>query len=186
MPPRRRKPAKGAEITAAEQEGSRIEIADDSEDNDSLSSEDEDEDDPVIKTYDVFVSDQLKDHIYLLQYPIRNPQEQYYEDSAPFEARIKPKEGMLELEVPFDPNNLSLIRGEKFAGQSADSGVKRESRVLDRQRLSGIAQPSQANYFVAMTRGGSAYSRKTLLTARSNASIASQSNRTTKAQFPLF
>ena len=43
MPPRRRKPAKGAEITAAEQEGSRIEIADDSEDNDSLSSEDEDE-----------------------------------------------------------------------------------------------------------------------------------------------
>lgn len=159
MPPRRRKAAKDAEEDPAEQEKSRIEIADDTGDNDSLSSEKECDDDPVMKTYDVFISDQLKDHIYLLQYPIRNPQEQYYDDSAPFEARIKPQEGTLELDVPLDTNNFSLIRGEKFAGQSSDSGIKREAKVLDRQRLSGISQPNQANYFVATIRGGILFSQ---------------------------
>src|SRR5579859_2093158 len=157
MPPRRRKTTKDAEDDTAEQEKSRIEITDDTDDNNSVSAEDQIEDDPVLKTYDVFISDQLKDHIYLVQYPIRNPQEQYSDDSAPFEARIKPREGTLELDVPLDPNNLSLIRGERFAGPSSDTGVKREARVLDRQRLSGTVHPNQANYFVAMTRGGMSY-----------------------------
>jgi DNA-directed RNA polymerase-3 subunit RPC5 len=161
MPPRRRKTAKDAEESAAEQERGRIEIADDSDDNEVLSSEDDDGDDPVLQTYDVFISDQLKDHIYLLQYPIRNPQEQYYDESVPFEARIKPTEGVLEIDVPFDPNNLSFIRGEKFAGHSTEPGVKREARVLDRQRLSGMTQPSEANYFVAMTRRGTRSSQST-------------------------
>jgi DNA-directed RNA polymerase III subunit RPC5 len=157
MPPRRRKTAKDAEDDTAEQDKARIEITDDSDDNDSVSSRDQLEDDPVLKTYDVFISDQLKDHIYLVQYPIRNPQEPYSDESAPLEARIKPREGTLELDVPLDPNNLSLIRGEKFAGHSSDTGVKREARILDRQRLSGTAQPSPANYFVAMTRGGTPF-----------------------------
>jgi DNA-directed RNA polymerase III subunit RPC5 len=154
MPPRRRR-TKDIEEESAVQREKAIEIPDDIDDDDSPSSDEDYDDDPIVKTYDVFVSDQLKDHIYLLQYPIRNQDEQYYDESAPLEARMKPKEGTLELDVPIDTHNFSILRGEKFAGHSqTESGVKRETKPLDRQRLSGTAQPLQASYFVAVMRGG--------------------------------
>lgn len=130
-----------------------IEVSDE-ESEDITSSSDEDDDDPVVNTYDVFVSNQLKDHIYLLQYPLRNPDEQYYDHSAPYEARMKAKEGILELDVPVDPNNFSILRGEKFAGHSqGDHSVKQELKVLDRQRLSGKTHTNEASYFVGLMRG---------------------------------
>lgn len=134
-----------------------IEVDDNLFQDDYLSSSDEEEynNDPVIKTYDVFFSNQLMDQIYLLQYPIRNPDEQYLDDCAPLLARIKPNEGSLELDVPIDAQNYSSFRGEKFAGSPADSNVKPENKVLDRQRLSGKRQPNQASYFVGTMRGGS-------------------------------
>lgn len=155
MPPRRRR-TKDPEEESRDHGEIAIEIPDNIDDDDSPSSEDDEyDDDPVVKTYDVFVSDQLKDHIYLLQYPIRSQDEQYYAESAPLEARMKPKEGTLELDVPIDPHNYSIFRGEKFAGhQQTESGVKRETRPLDRQRLSGTTQPLHASYFAAVMRGG--------------------------------
>jgi RPC5 protein len=133
-----------------------IEVDDDFLQDDYFSSDEEEyNDDPVIKTYDVFFSNQLMDQIYLLQYPIRNPDEQYLDDCAPLLARIKPNEGSLELDVPIDVQNYSSFRGEKFAGSPADANVKPENNVLDRQRLNGKRQPNQANYFVGTIRGGS-------------------------------
>jgi RPC5 protein len=133
-----------------------IGIQDDIDKDQDLFSSDEEEydDDPVVRTYDVFVSNQLDDHIYLLQYPIRNPDEQYSDESAPLQVRMKPKEGAIELDVPIDTQNYSIVRGEKFAGSLTDSAVKPESKTLDRQRLSGKPQPNQATYFVGVMRGG--------------------------------
>lgn len=76
----------------------------------SGSSDEEYEDDPVVKTYDVFLSDQLADQIYLVQYPIRNPDEQYYDDNAALGARIKPNEGVLEVDVPISASNSYFER----------------------------------------------------------------------------
>ena len=113
-------------------------------------SEDDNDDDPVVKSYDVFISNQLKDYIYLLQYPIRNPDEEYYAQSAPYNARIKPNEGSFDLDVPIDNRNYSISRGDKFGGSHLGS----ESRTFDRQRLSGKCQSNQANYFVGVFTGG--------------------------------
>ena len=81
----------------------------------SLSDEETDESDPVVKSYDVFLSDQLADKIYLVQYPIRNPDEQYYDENAAFEARIKPTEGLLEVDVPISVSNPRSERKCVFA-----------------------------------------------------------------------
>lgn len=155
MPPRRRNSNKEPEDESFVKMKETMEIKDDIDQDEALSSSEEDEydDDPVVKTYDVF-SNQLKDQIYLLQYPIRNPDEKYFDNSAPFVARIKPNEGSLELDVPIDTQNYSIHRGEKFAGSHADSNVKPETKVLDRQRLTGKSQPNQASYFVGVMREG--------------------------------
>jgi DNA-directed RNA polymerase III subunit RPC5 len=155
---RSRKSSKATELPSTTQPIS-IEVPDDDGDGDgddqSSSSEGECEDDPVLKIYDVFVTDQLKDHTYLLQYLIRNPEEPYYDRSSPYTARIKSKEGILEVDVPLDQNNFSLLRGEKFAVHSqTEPGVKQDNRILDRQRLGGRAHENEASYFVSTVRGG--------------------------------
>ena len=179
---------KGAveEDKAADSEMHSIEVPEDLDEYESpSSSEDEIEDDPVVKTYDLFVSNQLKDHIYLLQYPLRLPTDQYAEESAPFEARIKPNEGTLELDVPIFSGNLNVLRQEKFAGSQTESKGKAEMKVADRQRLSGKSHPNQANYFVATVRGGSEPVLLNFSYYRSSAFDAYQSNRSATAEFSL-
>jgi DNA-directed RNA polymerase-3 subunit RPC5 len=152
--PRRGKPDKDGDDETFRQHKNSIEILDEIDLPESLSSEEDngDDPDPVMKTYDVFVSNQLRDHMYLLQYPIRNPDEQNNE-FVPYDARIKPKEGSLELDVPIDTTNYSAVRGERFAG-SQDSNLKQEIKALDRQRLTGKTRPNQASYFVGVIREG--------------------------------
>jgi hypothetical protein len=152
--PRRKKTATEIEDEVTDPENA-IEIQDDDEEEETFSSDEEFDDDPIVKSFDVFVSDQLKEHIYLLQYPIRNPEEPYSDEYKPSEARIKPQEGLLEVDVPIDKMNYSLLRGQKFAGGQTD--VKQEARDIDKQRLSGKTQISQANYFVGIMRGGSQF-----------------------------
>jgi RPC5 protein len=149
-----RKPAPGEDSSFPNQGDRTTEIVDDDAEDEFSSSDAELDDDPVVKTYDVCISDQLKDHLYLVQYPIRNPEEQYYGESAPYEGRIKPRGGLLELDVPLDRNNFSLLRGEKFAGAASSDGVKQESKVLDRQRFGGRVHQTEANYFVGVVYGG--------------------------------
>jgi len=119
----------------------------------SSSDEAEYDDDPVVKTYDVFLSNQLKDHIYLFQYPIRNPDEEYRDEAAPFTVRMKPIEGAMELDVPIDTINFSAPLGEKFGASHTDLNTKSENKRLDRQRLSGKPQKNHANYFLGVMRG---------------------------------
>lgn len=154
--PRQRKGSKAKDDGPIEAPRESVEIREDVNEKGGASSSSDEEagDDPVVKTFDVFVSHKLKDYIYLLQYPIRNPDEQYHDDSAPYQARIKPTDGSLEIDVPIDTTNYNVDQGQKFAGAQTNSNGKREKKVLDRQRLSGKAQLNQASYFVGVMRGG--------------------------------
>jgi DNA-directed RNA polymerase-3 subunit RPC5 len=57
--------------------------------------------DPVIAEYNVFVTPQLKEQLYLLQYPSRARSTPYDAAHAtlPSELRIKPKTGFLEVDI---------------------------------------------------------------------------------------
>jgi DNA-directed RNA polymerase-3 subunit RPC5 len=63
----------------------------------------DDEDDPIVAEYDVYITPESDEHIYLLQYPNRERGRPYNEEnkSAPTELRIKPKTGFLEVDVDF-------------------------------------------------------------------------------------
>ena len=123
-----------------------------------VSEEEEADFDPVVKTIDVFVSDTLKDHLYLLQYPIRNWEEQYTGKSAHLHIKMKPNEGAMEVEVPIDTQNYCSEQGEKFGGHHRDFNSPHDGKILDRQRLSGKPQPNQASYFIGTMRGGKSMS----------------------------
>lgn len=153
MPRRRNATTRDTEEEPEEQQNA-IEINDDDDDDEDVSSDEDFDDDPTVRTYDIFMSDQLKEHIYLLQYPIRNPEDSYCDEYSPSEARIKPNEGVLEVDVPIIKQDFSFLHGQKIVGTQSD-GVRQEARDTDQQRLSGKTQTNQANYFLATMRGSS-------------------------------
>jgi DNA-directed RNA polymerase III subunit RPC5 len=62
-----------------------------------------DEDDPIVAEYDVYITPENDEHIYLLQYPNRERDMPYNarNQSAPTEMRIKPRTGFMEVDVDF-------------------------------------------------------------------------------------
>lgn len=60
------------------------------------------EDDPVVGEYDVYITENLLEKFHLLQFPIRNRDRPYNEDSRnkPVAVRVKPTTGFLEIDVP--------------------------------------------------------------------------------------
>jgi DNA-directed RNA polymerase III subunit RPC5 len=63
----------------------------------------DDDDDSIVAEYDVYITPESDEHIYLLQYPNRERGRPYNEDynSAPTELRIKPRTGFMEVDVDF-------------------------------------------------------------------------------------
>src|ERR1700744_276319 len=61
----------------------------------------DDEDDPIVAEYDVYLTPEDDDRLYLLQYPNRDLDMAYNARnlSAPTEMRIKPDAGFLELDI---------------------------------------------------------------------------------------
>jgi DNA-directed RNA polymerase-3 subunit RPC5 len=73
--------------------------------NDSDDSDDSDDpDDPVVAEYDVYVNNQVKGHLHLLQYVNRDSSQPYSEagDASPLEVRFKPKAGLVEADIPLN------------------------------------------------------------------------------------
>src|SRR5690349_13839935 len=68
---------------------------------------DDNEDDPIEASYDVYIKPQWQDgrKLYVLQFPNRPSREDYSSTNAslPIELRLKPKAGLVELDVPLDP-----------------------------------------------------------------------------------
>lgn len=68
--------------------------------------ENDTDDDPIISSYDVYIKPQWDDNrqLYILQFPNRSSTEDYSSTNAslPLELRIKPRSGLVELDVPLD------------------------------------------------------------------------------------
>lgn len=79
----------------------------------------DDEDDPIKVSYDVYIKPSLQDgrQLYIVQFPNR-PQSSTYSQSnnaPPSELRIKPKSGLMELDVPIDAwHNYDREKGQRW------------------------------------------------------------------------
>lgn len=62
----------------------------------------ESEDDPIVREYDVYMTSELAQNLYLFQYPVRAGMKPYTkaQNSCPLDARLKPKSGLVEVDVP--------------------------------------------------------------------------------------
>lgn len=71
----------------------------------------------MVAEYDVFITTDLTEELYLLQYPNRAREEPYNAAShnAPMNIRMKPKAGFIEVEVPLNvKNHFDKYKGIKF------------------------------------------------------------------------
>lgn len=85
----------------------------------SFSASDTAEDDPVIAEYDVYITPDFPERPYVLQYPNRNREQPYSQagHAQPQEMRIKPKAGLLELDVPMTVHhNFDKLKGLRWGG----------------------------------------------------------------------
>lgn len=77
---------------------------DDSSDDDAGAQEpdEDDDDDPVVCSYDIHITASQAPDLYIFQYPVRSKIKPYTkaENACPLEARLKPKSGLVEVDVP--------------------------------------------------------------------------------------
>src|SRR5262249_54847798 len=94
------------------------------------------DDDPVIRTYDIFMTSELAKQLYLFQYPVRSVNKPYIKahNTCPIEARMKPNSGLLEMDVPIPTGaNFDEEKG-KIWGE-----VLRKAKVVSGGGLAGKA-----------------------------------------------
>jgi DNA-directed RNA polymerase-3 subunit RPC5 len=78
-----------------------------------------DDSDPIKASYDVYIKPHLQDgpKLYILQFPNRASEQDYSaaNSSLPSELRLKPKSGLVELDVPVDAwRNYDREKGAKW------------------------------------------------------------------------
>lgn len=124
----------GEEMMAGLESGS-----DDSEDE---AETDDEGDDPIVKTYDIYATKRLADHLYLFQYPIRPPNRPYEYPEQPVEARMKPRSGHIEIEIPIPETDYY---DQQRATRWTDEPLKR-------QTIGGTITKGR-NYLIGVMRG---------------------------------
>ncbi|KAK7703505.1 hypothetical protein SLS57_010944 [Botryosphaeria dothidea] len=103
----------------------------------------ETDDDPVIAEYDVFITPELEEQIYLLQYPNRGRDQPYNEryNSKPVEVRMKPKTGFIEVDVPMNVHgNYDKRKGVKWGEAMRRAQDNGESAFGLAAGFSGLAK----------------------------------------------
>lgn len=121
----------------------------------------------VSKTFDVYISQQLADHLYLLQYPTRTIPLSTY--NAHISAQVKPISKQLQFSVPLDIKgpNYNKEQGEKL-GQASDNAPiltsfdldmdnTRNVTFHDAQTYSSSSTPTRSTYMVGVFREGASY-----------------------------
>lgn len=90
------------------------------------------DDDPVIRSYDVYTTSELADSLYVFQYPVRSSEKPYRSatQSCPLEARLKPKSKVVEIDVPMNVHlNYDEQKGRTWgevlrkAKQASEGGI---------------------------------------------------------------
>ncbi|WBW75547.1 DNA-directed RNA polymerase III complex subunit Rpc37 [Schizosaccharomyces osmophilus] len=108
----------------------------------------ESQDDPVVRTLPVYYSPALRNHLLLNQYPLRPKNREYSSRTGetPMNARIKPKTGWMEMEVPIPTANyFDEDKAKKYSA---------ENQPLRTQVLAGRLQQPQTNLMVGLIRNG--------------------------------
>ncbi|XP_023210358.1 DNA-directed RNA polymerase III subunit RPC5-like [Centruroides sculpturatus] len=118
------------------------------------------DDDPVVEEIDVYLSKSLADNLYLFQYPVR-PSNMTYNDVEDIQARVKPKQQKVELELPLNvqSSNYDKGKGEQIAlnvdGRHGGENSYFSSSFMDKQKLtSSKAVSSSAQYAIGLLRPG--------------------------------
>ncbi|KAI9736437.1 MAG: hypothetical protein M1818_006171 [Claussenomyces sp. TS43310] len=93
---------------------------------------DVDDPDPIKASYDVYIQPHLQEgtKLYILQFPNRDSAQDYsaHNGSLPTELRIKPKSGLLELDVPVDAwRNYDREKGVRWGEAMRKSNLARGS-----------------------------------------------------------
>ncbi|RZF46743.1 hypothetical protein LSTR_LSTR002606 [Laodelphax striatellus] len=99
----------------------------------------DDEDDSVVEEYPVYLSHDLEDRLYILQYPLR-PSGSSFDSSKVIKFAIKPENQEVTMEVSLDTqsNNYDLSHGEQIAinvdGSSQKNSQEKyfNSQVMDK------------------------------------------------------
>ncbi|KAF2671697.1 hypothetical protein BT63DRAFT_452200 [Microthyrium microscopicum] len=127
---------------------------------------DGDEEDYVVAEYDVLITPETAQQIYLMQYPTRDRKAPYNEanNSQPLEMRIKPHAGFMELDIGFNTgehfdkrkgvlwgeslrateklgaNSFGVASGFGKGNKSNESMVADSSRAADEEKLRDMLQ----------------------------------------------
>lgn len=99
-----------------------------------------DDDDPVVREIPVHLADELRNNLYLVQFPLRPTYRPMPE--PPRRARVKPKNQLMQLDFPVDQ------RSEHF-DQDAEDYIKQKTL-----RLQSSCVPALSNYAVGVFRQG--------------------------------
>ena len=104
--------------------------------SDSSSADGEPDDDPVIGSFDVFLSHELLDQLYVVQHPLRPVRRPM---DTPARARIRPHNQILEMTYALDPNSAHY-------DDSAGAG----RRITELTHRSRTVRPETRNYAVGV------------------------------------
>ena len=111
-----------------------------------------DEDDPVVEEFDVFLSKQLAENLFLLQYPVR-PSQMTYDDADVTNVKFKPRQQTLMYEVGIDvtSNNYNKSKGEQIAinvdGSDPGANATYQSEKMDKQVLTSLPSGAKPNRY---------------------------------------
>src|SRR6266542_448599 len=116
----------------------------------------------IVQDIPIYLSQQLANELYIIQYPVRPRTNPYVGNNIPREARFKQLSQKLELDIPLQTNSqwynrdrgedLALGLNDKEARTIYDRSWRRDRNdgLLDKQTLqSTIVQP-QANYWMGV------------------------------------
>lgn len=101
-------------------------------------------DDPVVQEFSVVSTNNLGENIRLLQYPTRSVYRPFVEDQGRGvrEARIKPKAGLIEVDIPIETRKFY----DKEKGDNWDQ--------VNKQTFGGVLKQGQGRYMVGVFKDG--------------------------------
>ncbi|XP_067931838.1 DNA-directed RNA polymerase III subunit RPC5-like [Watersipora subatra] len=120
-------------------------------------------DDEVVKEVDVFLTKELKDHLWLMQYPVR-PVDSSYDNETFLSTQIKPLQRKVNIDVAIDTNASSYLTSKgEFLASSVDGSIPKGPRTypsgkLDRIELkSAQGIPKSDRYAIGAIKNGSVH-----------------------------
>jgi hypothetical protein len=120
----------------------------------------------IIQDIPIYLSQQLANQLYIIQYPVRPRTNPYVGNNIPREARFKQHSQKLELDIPLQTNSqwynrdrgedLVLGLNDKEARTIYDRSWRRDRNdgLLDKQTLQSTIVPPQANYWMGVIKDG--------------------------------